>query len=215
MKVFAVALLSYAAGSISWGFLIGKFNGLDLRRHGSGNLGATNVRRVLGRDWGILCFVLDVLKGLIPVLVGLSITRSSEGLETLIPVIAAGAAVAGHIWPFTLRFKGGKGVATSIGVLLALAPWCVVASTLTWYIVFVSFRYVSLASLCAAIMLPLSALALKLLPWTTVSLPVVTLLVVLALVIVIKHRSNIARLRQGTEYRFAAEKEATTSDDHS
>ena len=195
-------LLAYAFGSIPWGALIAKFHGLDIRRYGSGNIGATNVRRLLGRDWGILCFVLDFLKGLVPVGVAFWLERRYAVEPGLLPVFAAGAAVAGHVWPFTLEFKGGKGVATAIGALIALAPWSVAVGLLGWLAVFRLARYVSLASVCAAVLVPVSALVERMVRGDTPGAPVVVLLVVLAALIVFRHRSNLSRLRQGTEYRF-------------
>jgi len=194
----------YALGSIPWGLLIGRCRGLDIRQHGSGNIGATNVRRVLGRDWGILCFVLDFLKGLLPVVVALALVqRLGAGMEYL-PIFAAGAAVAGHVWPCTLGFRGGKGVATTIGALIVLAPVAVVVALISWCLAFLITRYVSIASLSAAVMLPVSGLAEYVIrggarPPRTVLL----LLVALAVVIIVRHRGNLARLRQGSEHRFA------------
>ena len=207
IKAGAVILLAYAAGSIPWGFLIGKFNGLDLRRHGSGNIGATNVNRVLGKDWAILCLVLDVLKGLVPVLVAMGVSRGSEDfLGGLLPVCAAFATVAGHIWPFTLNFKGGKGVATSVGALVALAPWSVLAATLAWVVVFETSRYVSVASMSAAIVLPLTGLILCIFRNGTPSPATVVLLAALGVTVIVRHRGNLARLRNGTESRFERKK---------
>lgn len=202
--LLATGLLAYVFGSVPWGYLIGRFNGLDLRRHGSGNIGATNVRRVLGRDWGLLCFGLDFLKGLVPVLMALALagTRRGDMPAGALAVTAAAAAVVGHAWPFTLRFRGGKGVATSIGALLALAPWSVLAALIVWYAVFSASRYVSVASICAAVVLPLSALLQRV--WTeSPSALTVGLLVGIAALIVYRHRSNMLRLWQGTENRFA------------
>ena len=116
--------MSYLIGSIPFGYLIGRFNGLDIRRHGSRNIGATNVRRVLGRDWGVVCFILDFLKGLLPVI----LFGQFLGAQTAVGVgwgemFAVAGTIGGHIFPFTLNFKGGKGVATSLGAILAVAFW--------------------------------------------------------------------------------------------
>ncbi len=203
--LFAV-LLAYGVGSIPWGFLIGKFNGMDIRRYGSRNIGATNVRRVLGRDWGIMCFVLDFLKGLLPVLFACWLDGGDSTSHGYIPILAAAATVAGHIWPFTLKFKGGKGVATTIGALLALAPWPILITLLTWCAVFYLSRYVSLASLSAALMLPCSAVVIRLFRGTLPSWPTIVLLAALAALIIVRHRSNLIRLWQKTEYRFQPKK---------
>ena len=197
--VFALAL-GYFAGSIPFGLLIGKFNGIDIRRYGSGNIGATNVNRVLGKRWGIFCFAMDLLKGLVPVLLMLACTESEETLRTWTPLLAAGGAVAGHVWPCWLRFHGGKGVSTTVGAIVGLAPWCVLIALVGWVVVFKLTRYVSLASLIASAILPVSALVLSI--WTPIPVPTTALLVLLCALIVFRHRSNIARLRAGTENRF-------------
>lgn len=198
-----VVVLSYVAGSIPWGFLIGKFNGLDIRYHGSGNIGATNVRRVLGRDWGILCFVLDFLKGLLPVLlIGIHCGGAMAVGAEYGGLLAAAATVCGHIWPFWLKFKGGKGVATTIGAVLAVAPLSVLIALISWVVLFYTFRYVSVASLGAAAMLPVGCIIVALVRGGAVLSPTLGLLVLLAGVIVFRHRSNLQRLINGTEYRF-------------
>jgi len=196
-----VVILSYLIGSIPWGLLIGKFNGLDIRRHGSGNIGATNVRRVLGRDWGYACFALDFLKGLAAVQLSLSLANGSSGtlVAELAGLFAAGAVVAGHVFPAWLRFKGGKGVATSIGALVAIAFWPVICCLLAWVVMFYLSRYVSVASLAAAVTLPVAHLVLK---RGDAFGPTLVLLLALAALIVFCHRSNIRRLIQGTEHRF-------------
>jgi glycerol-3-phosphate acyltransferase PlsY len=194
-----VLALSYLVGSIPFALLIGKFNGIDIRRHGSGNTGATNVRRVLGKQWGIFCFVLDFAKGLIPVLLVKNMAIGGD----LLPMLAAVAAIAGHVWPLYLRFKGGKGVATSLGALLALAPWAVVVAGLAWVVSFYLTRYVSVASLVAALMLPVSAGVLNLLRPGTVSAPILILLTLIGLLIIVRHKTNVIRLCKGEENRFA------------
>lgn len=191
-----VVVFSYVVGSTPWGLLIGKFNGLDIRRHGSGNIGATNVRRVLGRDWGVACFALDFLKGLIPVL----IFRNWAGEGNEMPgLLAAAATVCGHVFPFWLRFKGGKGVATTVGALVAVAFWPVIICLVAWVVMFYLSHYVSVASLVAAAVLPLAHLILR---RSDAFGPTLVLLIALAGLIVVRHRSNIRRLIEGTEHRF-------------
>lgn len=193
-------VLGYFVGSTPFGLLIGKFNGIDIRRYGSGNIGATNVNRVLGKGWGVFCFAMDLLKGLVPVLLLIAWTEGEETLRTWTPVLAAGGAVAGHVWPWWLRFRGGKGVSTTIGAVVGLAPWSVLAALVGWGLIFKLSRYVSLASLGAAVILPLSALIISI--WAPIPVPTTGLLFLLCVVIVVRHRSNIARLRAGTENRF-------------
>lgn len=200
-----VFVLSYLVGSIPWGFVIGRIKGLDIRSHGSGNIGATNVRRVLGRDWGLACLVLDFLKGLLPVLL---IGAKLGVVLSLAPefgrILAAAGAVAGHVWPVWLGFKGGKGVATTIGALLAVSWLAVLITVGTWLIVYYSTRYVSLASICAAVMLPVGYVIVALVRQATVFTSSLGLLTLLAALIIVRHRSNIQRLRAGTEYRFGS-----------
>ena len=201
VSVVGVLVICYLVGAIPFGFLIGKFHGLDIRRHGSGNIGATNVRRVIGRDWSIACFVLDFLKGLLPVLMALHISGQASNLGWL-PPLAAGATVAGHIWPLYLRFKGGKGVSTTLGALLALVPLAVISAIVVWLVIFKLTRYVSAASVCAAVILPLSAVLWRSVAETGVPAYTLGLLVVIAVIIILRHRGNIQRLLSGREHRF-------------
>jgi glycerol-3-phosphate acyltransferase PlsY len=204
-RTVGILLPAYLVGSIPWGFIIGKFNGLDIRRHGSHNIGATNVVRTMGKGWGYLCFLLDFLKGALPVLVVAVTTDPAK--EPWIPVLTAAAVVLGHIYPVYLNFKGGKGVATSIGVLVALAPLPLFGSLILWVVVFQFSRYVSLASCIAAAMFPIFGLMLRIQekegnPTT----PTLLLMLGLAIMILFRHKENIRRLRNGTESRFHRKK---------
>lgn len=222
LTVAAVALTSYLIGSIPFGLIIGKLKGKDIRKEGSGNIGATNVTRVVGKGWGKLCFVLDFLKGAIPVLLVSYVTPKElfpflTGLVPaawqhfmdsvpdplkVLPSLAAFAAVAGHIWPVYLKFKGGKGVSTAAGAILALNPFALIGAAIIWVVTFLISRYVSLASILAAGSMPVFAILFTLLHITRASLPEVLLFFLLALLMIVKHSSNIRRLRQGTESRF-------------
>ncbi len=197
MAITPVGLMAvgaaYLIGSIPFGLLIGRLHGLDIRAHGSGNIGATNVTRVIGRDWGRLCFVLDFCKGLGPVVAANFAFAHSTAL---VPCLVAAATVVGHVWPLYLRFKGGKGVATSIGALIALALWQVLLAALAWYLVFRLTRYVSVASIAAAIVLPLSTTVIDSAPATIV------LLTGIAMLVLVRHRDNMIRLLEGREHRF-------------
>ena len=202
-SALVVFLLSYLVGCTPCGFLIGKFNGLDIRRHGSCNIGATNVRRTLGRDWGLLCFFLDFFKGYLPVLVighGLG-AATAVGFEWG-GIFAAFGTVLGHVYPCWLNFKGGKGVATTLGALVAVSWLAVLIALVTWVICFLVTRYVSVASLGAAVMLPVGYIISGLVRDHRVVTPSLVLLTILAAVIIHRHRSNIERLRAGNEYRF-------------
>lgn len=198
--MLGVAVAAYVVGSIPFGLLIGKWHKIDIRKHGSGNIGATNITRTLGRDWGIFCFFLDFCKGMLPVVIAQQTVGSIDSLPSAllgIPgILAAAAAISGHIWPVFLRFKGGKGMATSLGALVALAPFHVIICAITWYLVFLATRYVSMASIAAALALPLGGIFIR------TSWPTTTLLIAITILIVYKHRSNIVRLLEGTENRF-------------
>lgn len=212
-----VLAAAYLIGSVPFGYLIGRFNGLDIRQHGSGNIGATNVLRVIGRPWGYACFVLDFLKGCLPVLAAIQLASRPEAgdglLNGLSPLLAAAGTVAGHIWPVYLRFKGGKGVATMIGTVIPLAPLPILAAVAGWLLTFKLSRYVSLASIVAAALLPLAAAALvftraggfKPFPLLKPALeqPGLLLLAALGVLVIVKHHANIRRLLNGTENRFA------------
>lgn len=191
---------AYLAGSIPFGLLIGKMKGIDVRQHGSGNIGATNVTRVVGKGWGKLCFALDLLKGALPVLLVKLLFKDEYGL---LPSIAALFAVAGHMFPVWIGFKGGKGVSTAAGAILALCPIPLLTALLTWVIVFLLSRYVSLASILAAALLPVYAwIWNRLNICLTASAVELGLLTLLAVLSIVKHASNIKRLLNGTENRF-------------
>jgi glycerol-3-phosphate acyltransferase PlsY len=203
---------AYLLGSIPFGLLIAKAHGKDLRSIGSGNIGATNVSRALGRKWAYFCFALDVLKGLTPTLAAMYLVRTSNPQSNREIVIilwlwlAVGcAAVVGHIFPIYIRFKGGKGVATSFGVALGIWPYytlCALLALVVWAVVLMIWRYVSLASLVASIAFPLGLfIALLTVPqWSIASLwPLLIVATVIPVMVTIRHRPNIKRLLQGTE----------------
>ncbi len=199
----AIGLGSYLAGAVPCAYLLGKANGIDIRMHGSGNVGATNVRRVLGRKWGILCFSLDFLKGFIPALAAVLLARQgSLGIDDTAVVAACLAAVAGHVWPVYLGFRGGKGVSTIAGVLLAVAPLSLLCGGAVWFLVFNLSRYVSLSSIVSAIFLPFSALFFSRWGIYPLSNILQTMLFGMAVLVIVKHSGNIKRLMEGTESKF-------------
>ena len=203
-----IGIASYLFGSIPWAFIIGRIKGIDIRQHGSGNTGATNVMRVLGRKWGILCFALDCLKGLLPV-IAVKILISQEVLAASPEafVITAGlAVVAGHIWSVFLKFKGGKGMATAGGVLIGIAPYSFICIILIWIVVFYSTRYVSAASIIAAVALPFSSFIFSKTGIWPLSVPFQIFLLALSVITIAKHHSNIRRLINGTENKFEKKK---------
>jgi glycerol-3-phosphate acyltransferase PlsY len=203
----AIILLCYLIGSFPSGYLVGKSQGIDIRQHGSGNIGATNVLRVMGKKWGYLVFFSDSLKGFIAVKVGVWLASSAGAEATLAAVVAGICCIIGHNYTVWLRFKGGKGIATSIGVLLAIVPTMIVLIVLVvWLAVFLVWKYVSLASICAALSLPVAVLAL----FPFVAHGNYWVLVVFSLIVaalaVWRHRPNIDRLLQGKENRFGTKR---------
>ena len=199
--------VSYLLGAIPFGFLIARARGVDIRSVGSGNIGATNVARALGKGIGILVFVLDVLKGFLPTLAArIWLHGEAEGMPLAV-VLTGLAAIVGHNWPVTLRFKGGKGVATSCGVFLALFPTGLAIALGTWVLVVAVTRYVSLGSMVGGAALFLAACLIPDQPFgrAQVSLTVFTGLA--GLISVLRHRANIGRLLKGTENRIGGKKE--------
>jgi glycerol-3-phosphate acyltransferase PlsY len=201
-------LIGYLIGSIPFGFLVAHWRGVDIFKQGSGNIGATNVGRVLGRRFGFLVFMLDFGKGALPALATRWLALPTEGAwgDTLgrdIFGVAAGlAAFLGHMFPIYLHFHGGKGVATGAGVVTVLLPIPALGALLTWAALVSAFRYVSLASLGGAVVLCVCRLSLTKQPWTG-SNRVLTLFCLVALALVfLRHRANITRLLHGNENRL-------------
>ena len=196
-------LIAYLAGSIPSAYIAGRFRGIDLRQHGSGNLGATNVVRVLGAKIGAAVFIVDLLKGFLPVYF---LPRYAETLRPELWALVYGvAAILGHVKPIFLLWKGGgKGVATASGVFLALAFVPMLIAEVAWIAVFYFTRYVSLASLVGAAVLPIAILALYREPRA----PVFIASVIIALFVFWTHRENIGRLRRGEEHKFVKKESA-------
>jgi glycerol-3-phosphate acyltransferase PlsY len=188
-----VIAAAYLIGSIPTGLLLGKAYGIDVRKEGSGNIGATNLYRTVGRKVGIITLIGDCLKGMLPVL----IVKAS----TFPPELAAWAGLAafcGHVFSLFLKFKGGKGVATAMGVFLALAPVAVTIAIALFAVLLFIWRYVSLGSIAAAAAMPLAVYLLG----GSRTITAVTL--VIALIVIARHHENISRLLSGTESRFKA-----------
>jgi glycerol-3-phosphate acyltransferase PlsY len=189
---------AYLLGAIPFGYLVARARGVDIRKAGSGNIGATNVFRCVGKSWGILTFCADAAKGFVAAFVfPLLASRISGTHMPSAPVLCACLAVAGHNWPVYLRFRGGKGIATSAGALAGVAPAAVGIGAAAWIIVFLTTRYVSVASISAAVSIPVSAWLL----YRGGSLVLPSALSLLGVVAVWRHRSNLRRLLQGTEHR--------------
>jgi len=204
MIMFIVVLAgSYLLGSIPFGYLIGRIAGIDIRKVGSCNIGATNVVRVLGKRYGYAVFLLDFFKGFGAVKLSMLLAmRSPPYLSSpeLFGIIAAVSSIVGHSYPPWLKFKGGKGVATSAGALLALTAVGGLIWFGIWIVIFWLTRYVSVASITAALLLPVVILVIS---WRNQSAKVIFYFSVCAAAVVIwRHRSNLSRLIHGTEPRF-------------
>lgn len=192
-QIVLACTVGYFLGSVSFAALIAKQHGVDIFKEGSGNPGATNVKRVVGKKAGNTVFFLDFLKGMVAALLPLLLV-SSEHRE-LLSICALIGAIAGHSFSIFLKFRGGKGVATTMGGFLALAPWVLLIGAVVWVVVFYSLRYVSLASMLFGLSLPVSSFALGESYW------VLGFCVLIACLLIVLHRSNIVRLLNGTENR--------------
>ena len=232
VSIYGLALMvGYGFGSLPFGYFVGRRYGIDIREHGSGNIGATNVVRVLGKKPGYFVFLCDMLKGVAAVRLGLALAQALlaravdqganvhdllnlsavnspeqyaaylRGAAVPAGIVAALACILGHNFPVWLRFRGGKGVATTVGVLLGLMPLSLGVSAVVWVTVFYGLRYVSLASLLAAAVLPVSVWLLKV-RHDAGNLPLFYFSLVAAALIWWRHRANIGRLLNGTEARF-------------
>jgi len=228
MQLWLCPLVAFLLGSVPFGLLIAKARGVDIRQHGSGNIGATNVLRVLGKKFGIPCLLLDILKGFVPTLLAInliSFTGQPMGMviaalfewcyvfpadghftAQLLQVFTGLCAILGHNYSPWVAFRGGKGIATSAGVVIALMPAAIVILVLVWVLLFLTTRYVSVASIAAVVVLPVLTLYGS---WHhgrlqdgTWNKPLFALSLMIAIMGVWKHRANIQRLLAGTEHRF-------------
>ena len=196
---------AYLLGSIPSGFLMARAKGIDIRAVGSGNIGATNAMRVLGKPAGITVLMLDALKGYLAVALAVVLFQhlQAAGSADIVRVLAGIGAVLGHNYTCWLKFKGGKGIATTAGVYLALAPWALLAALVVFLLAVFTTRYVSVGSVLGAIVLP--AVVWFLYPHDIFLGVVTTLLGTLA---IYKHKANLQRLRAGTENRLGQKQEA-------
>jgi glycerol-3-phosphate acyltransferase PlsY len=215
LVVLANAAGGYLLGSVPFGWVIGKARGIDIREHGSRNIGATNCWRVCGWPFGLAAFILDVAKGFVPVFVAVRwlVPRirpalGEEGTDAafcwLIVTLVALGPLLGHIWPVWLRFKGGKAVATALGVMLGLPMLQLEAAGafLLWGLVFVATGYVSVASTAAAVAFVSAYLCLAGARAWSEFLAVTALVLLVVALVLVRHRSNYVRLWKGTENRF-------------
>jgi glycerol-3-phosphate acyltransferase PlsY len=186
-------VLGYLLGSVPVGFILGLRSGIDVRETGSGNVGATNVARVVGKRQGILTLIADAAKGFLPVILSLQF-----GASLAVTILVGTAAFLGHLFPIFLRFKGGKGVATALGVFLALAPMATLVLVVLFGVTVLTSRIVSLSSI-------LTALASPIILWLFAYPPLlVGMAVFIALAITWRHQNNIRRMMNGSEPRFGS-----------
>lgn len=197
---------AYLVGALPFGYLVGRSRGVNLFAAGSGNIGATNAARVLGKPFGALVFVLDFLKGALPVTFAVPLAEAlhpggstAVGSEDVLRVGAAALAFLGHLFPVYLGFRGGKGVATGAGTVFVLAPVPAALAVLAWVVVLFASRIVSLASIAAVIILVLARLLLTPAAFSSANLPVTLFLLIGTVLVIAKHRANVRRLLAGTE----------------
>jgi glycerol-3-phosphate acyltransferase PlsY len=201
--------VSYLIGAIPFGLIVGLSKGIDIRKSGSGNIGASNVGRLLGKKYFRIVFALDLGKGLLPALAAGFVVhfQATDPTLELLWLIVAYAAMVGHMFSIFLGFKGGKGVATAAGILLGIFPYFtipVVVGLTLWYVIFKITRYISVASIIGSSSLPVFYIIIGLIArWPVFGrqLPLLIAAILMALMIVVKHRGNIARLMAGTENR--------------
>ncbi len=191
-------LVGYLLGGIPSGYVLGRIvYGMDIREHGSGNIGFTNVFRVLGFTPGMLVLAADITKGWAAVGIGVLMVNGADGVVAqTVPVLAGAAAIVGHSFSYVLRLKGGKGVATAAGVILALMPFVALIVTAVWAVLLLTTRYMSVASIGAALSFPIAAFM------TDRSGPELVFAVLVSLLVVLRHYSNVKRLIERTEPKF-------------
>jgi glycerol-3-phosphate acyltransferase PlsY len=214
MKFLPLIIFAYLLGSVPFALIIAKLHNIDLAKVGSGNLGATNVARALGKKWAYLCFALDVAKGALPaILVANIIPSVTSSPASLTLWLCTGlAAILGHMFSIYIRFKGGKGVATSFGVALGIYPYFTIPALiafLIWIIVVLLSKYISLASIIAALTFPAALITtIAINPnWQLNALyPLIIAAVIIPLAVIVKHRQNIKRLIKGTENKVLQKK---------
>lgn len=197
MNVFLAFLLAYLLGSIPSAVWLGKWlHAIDVREHGSKNAGATNSFRVLGKRTGIMVLVLDVSKGVLSMMVCMLLLKQTESM--IYQMVSAGICVLGHVFPVFAGFRGGKGVATSLGVFLGLNPLTALTCILVFLLVFMATRYVSLSSITAAFLLPFISFFI----YHQEAIEVIYFNIILSLIVILAHHKNIKRLIAGEEQRM-------------
>ena len=190
-----IVVFAYLMGSIPVGVILGRLKGVDPRKTGSGNIGATNVMRAGGKALGIVTLLGDAVKGFIPVAIA-----GALGCDILTVAIVGLAAFLGHVFPIFLGFKGGKGVSTALGVYLALRPLVILGAFIVFLIVFLIWRYISLASMVGAIAVPIGLYLIK------APCEFVSMAAIIGILVIIRHKENISRLLKGTENKLTFKK---------
>jgi glycerol-3-phosphate acyltransferase PlsY len=185
-------VIAYLLGSIPVGVILGKMKGIDPRKSGSGNIGATNVMRAGGKKLGIITLLGDAAKGFIPVAAAAALNA-----DVLVVAIVGLAAFLGHVFPVFLRFKGGKGVATALGVYIAIRPLVILGAFIVFVVVFLVWRYISLASIVGAIIVPIGLYLVK------APREFVVMAGLIGIIVIIRHRENILRIIKGTENKLS------------
>lgn len=207
-------VVAYLIGGIPFGLLIARWrSGIDIRQHGSGNIGATNVGRTLGFRWFVIVFLLDFLKGAVPVAVALYLQQRYGAYGHVLfgevwgslyglPALVGLAAILGHVFPIYLKLRGGKGVATSIGVVLLLAPWAALAGIFAWIMLTLSTRMVAVGSIGFAVVFAVIHFCSHAEPFGWDTLPTSLFVILVVALVIIRHLSNIGRILRGTENKI-------------
>lgn len=206
MITVLLILIAYVLGSIPNALWVGKtFKNIDVREHGSKNTGSTNAARVLGAKLGIFTLILDILKGALPtylgIVLGADLLTRMTGIDKLDVIVIGMAAILGHTFSLFLKFKGGKAVATTLGVFLVLVPYAILILLVIFFVIFGLTRYVSLASIISAVALPITVYL------TTRHIPLTILGIIIGLLVIIRHKENIKRLINGTESKLSFSKD--------
>ena len=206
MITVLLILIAYVLGSIPNALWVGKtFKNIDVREHGSKNTGSTNAARVLGPKLGIFTLILDILKGALPtylgIVLGANLLTRITGIDKLDIIVIGMAAILGHTFSLFLKFKGGKAVATTLGVFLVLVPYAILILLVVFFVIFGLTKYVSLASIVSAVALPITVYL------TTRHIPLTVLGIIIGLLVIIRHKENIKRLINGTESKLTFSKD--------
>ncbi len=206
MITVLLILIAYVLGSIPNALWVGKtFKNIDVREHGSKNTGSTNAARVLGAKLGIFTLILDILKGALPtylgIVLGANLLTRITGIDKLDIIVIGMAAILGHTFSLFLKFKGGKAVATTLGVFLVLVPYAILILLVVFFVIFGLTKYVSLASIVSAVALPITVYL------TTRHIPLTILGIIIGLLVIIRHKENIKRLINGTESKLSFSKD--------